>query len=384
MEEIMAEDFKITTSMTKKELIEKYSKLFNAYQKKLKEAGEALKWRSEAEKLKEKQAVESAKKATVEGVLEGVTSLRTLLGKTLYDLTQKLSSQAEKLEDLNQAIAVQEERLKELYDIEPATESFRKLMAAYEEQKLQIEEEIAQRIKELEDGFSQKTQELTSGFETSKAVLEKEIAEETSEWEKKKAALKQEFEEFKKKILRDRQREEEEYLYERDKKRKLEEDAYNEKARALEKELEDKKTKVLKEIEQREAAVLERENELADLKQQVETFPALLEKEIQKAKKEAEKSFKQELEQSLFLAKKEAEWEGKIYEQKAQFLEDTIKGLKKKIEDLETEAAKSVDQVAKIAEKAIEGASQFKAFSSVKEIAMEQARKTGTSEQDRQ
>ncbi|RUM91353.1 MAG: hypothetical protein DSZ23_01630, partial [Thermodesulfatator sp.] len=168
----MADDFKITTSMTKKELIERYSKLFNAYQKKLREASEAEKWRSEAERLKKKQAVSSAKQATVEGVIENVASLRTLLGKTLNDLTQKLSSQAERLQDLNQAIAVQEERLKELYDIEAATESFRKLMAAYEEQKLQTEKEVEQRIRELEEEYSAKKQKMVSDFEAQKAALQ--------------------------------------------------------------------------------------------------------------------------------------------------------------------------------------------------------------------
>ncbi len=176
----MADDFKITTSMTKKELIEKYSKLFNAYQKKLKEAGEAEKWRSEAEKLREKQAVSSAKKATVEGVIENVTSLRTLLAKTLNDLTQKLSNQAERLEELNRAISVQEERLKELYDIEAATESFQKLMAAYQEEKHQIEQEIAQRTKELQEELSAKSQRMISDFEARKAALKEEIASETA------------------------------------------------------------------------------------------------------------------------------------------------------------------------------------------------------------
>lgn len=118
------------------------------------------------------------------------------------------------------------------------------------------------------------------------------------------------------------------------------------------------------------------------LRQKVETFPASLEKDIQKAVKDAEKGWQQEMERSLSLAKKESEWEGRMYQQKIEFLEDTIAGLKKKIEELEAEAARSVDQVSQIAEKAIEGASQFKAFSSVKEIAMEQARKSGSSDQE--
>ncbi len=139
----------------------------------------------------------------------------------------------------------------------------------------------------------------------------------------------------------------------------------------------------MREIEHREAAIKEKETELASLQEQVKTFPEKLEREILKVKKETEKIFKQEMEQSLMLCRKEAEWETKIYEQKIQFLEETIKGLKGSIKDLESDAAKSVDQLTQIAEKAIEGASQFKAFSSVKEIAMEQARKPGP-EQDSQ
>lgn len=137
----MTDDLKVSPSMTKKELIEKYSSLFNAYQKKLKEAGETQKWRSEAERLKEKQALSGAQQATVEGVLTSITSLRGQLGQTLNDLTQKLSSQAEYLENLNKihSISVQENRLKELYDIEAATENFTKLMAAYEEQRKNTE-----------------------------------------------------------------------------------------------------------------------------------------------------------------------------------------------------------------------------------------------------
>ncbi len=378
----MAEDFKISTSMTKKELIEKYSKLFNAYQKKQKEASETAKWRSEAERLKEKQAVAIAKKATVEGVLENVNSLRALLGKTLNDLTQKLSYQTERLEDLNHAISVQEERLKELYDIEAATESFQKLMAAYTEEKLRVENEIAQKIKELEEEFNMKNQQLSSKYESKKTELEDEIARETAEWEKRKKEFQEEFEEFKARRLRERQREEEDYIYERDKKRKMEEDSYNERGQALEKELEDKRDRVLKEIEQREAVLSKREGELADLQEQVATFPETLEREVSKARKETEKSFRQQLEQSLKLVRKEAEWEAKIYEQKIQFLEDTISNLKKTVKDLEAEAARSIDQVTKIAAKAIEGASQSKAFTSVKEIAIEQARKSAQTEPD--
>ena len=78
----MAEQFKISSQMTKKEIIEEYSGLLEAYKKKVKEAKESEKWRSEAEKYKEAVALEAAKEATVHGVIENVTNLKGLLGHT--------------------------------------------------------------------------------------------------------------------------------------------------------------------------------------------------------------------------------------------------------------------------------------------------------------
>ena len=108
----MAEEFKISSQMTKKEIIERYSQLLEAYKKKVEAARESEKWRSEAEKYKEAAALKTAKEATVNGVTKDVASLKGLIGKTLSDLTDKLSSQAERLEDLNSAVMLQEDRLK--------------------------------------------------------------------------------------------------------------------------------------------------------------------------------------------------------------------------------------------------------------------------------
>jgi uncharacterized coiled-coil protein SlyX len=81
------------------------------------------------------------------------------------------------------------------------------------------------------------------------------------------------------------------------------------------------------------------------------------------------------MEQKKQMAATEREWECKVYQQKIEFLENTIASQEKKILELKTEVNSAMKQVHQIAEKAIEGASQTKAFTSVKEIAMEQAKK---------
>ncbi len=77
----MEKEFKITPQMTKKEIVDRYLKLLEAFEEKAKEAEEARKWRKEAEKYREAAALESAKKATVEGVIDSIGNLRVLLGK---------------------------------------------------------------------------------------------------------------------------------------------------------------------------------------------------------------------------------------------------------------------------------------------------------------
>ena len=125
------------------------------------------------------------------------------------------------------------------------------------------------------------------------------------------------------------------------------------------------------------SGVAEQEEELKRLRQEVEGFPKTLEKEVEKAKRETEKAMRLEAERNAELFQREREWERRIFEQKIQFLEETVEGLQAKIKDLQKESAHSMEQVAQIAEKAIEGASQFRAFSSVKDIALEQARSPG-------
>ena len=349
----MADEFKVTSQMTKKELIEKYSALFDAYKAKADEAQEAQKWRSEAEKLKASKSVEAAKKTTVGGVIEDVSTLRNQLGKTLNDLTEKLTHQSERLQELNGAVSVQEQRLKELYDIDAAAESFFKLTEAYGDRKLAMEEEYASRKEELE-----------REIQKSRAAWKEEKKKYEAEWAELKAAQKKE-----------RERENEEYLYTRDKQRKLEEDEYQEKKRLLEKELKEKKTLVMSELAEREAIIQGREDELKELREKVQAFPARLQKEVTEAGKKAADEIRAKMAQDLNVAKMEREWEKKMFQQKIAFMEGVLKDKEKENQELKEEKTRALDGVSQIASKAIDGAAQFGAYSSVKEIAIEQARK---------
>jgi hypothetical protein len=374
-EQEMAEEFKISSQMTKKEIIEEYSGLLEAYKNKVKEAKESEKWRSEAEKYKEATALEAVKEATVHGVIENVTNLKGLIGKTLGDLTDKLSSQAERLEELKSAVVLQEKRLKELYDIEEASDALAKLVEAYEERRTVAETEFASNITRLESDYDGKFAVLEGKYSELQVTLKKDIEEKRAEWEDEKRRFLRELEEEESLTKRKWDREQAEYIYERDRTRKLEEDKYKEKKASLEKELQEQKESAEKEFTERESSLRAQESELKDLREQVKKFPGILQKEVEKEKNEAITAVTREMEQKKQMAATEREWECKVYQQKIDFLQDTIASQEKKVSELKTEVDSAMKQVYQIAEKAIAGASQAKAFTSVKEIALEQAKK---------
>ncbi len=107
----------------------------------------------------------------------------------------------------------------------------------------------------------------------------------------------------------------------------------------------------------------------------------LLKKEVENAKSQAAAETKKDMDQQIKILTTESDWQEKVYEQKITILEEVTKSQETKITQLRAEVAGTLDHVHKIAEKAVEGASQVKAFQSVKEIALEQARKPGQGEE---
>jgi len=71
----------------------------------------------------------------------------------------------------------------------------------------------------------------------------------------------------------------------------------------------------------------------------------------------------------------ERSWEKKVYEERIKHLESTIAGHEAKIAELKSDLGSAVSRVQQIADKAVEGASLNRAFQSVNQIALEQARR---------
>ena len=92
---------------------------------------------------------ETAKKVSQQ-LAEASAMRPAVVGRTLNELIENMTGQADRLESLNRAIDDRERRLEELHDVDAASASLSALMAAYDQRRQAVEEEFARRMEELE------------------------------------------------------------------------------------------------------------------------------------------------------------------------------------------------------------------------------------------
>ena len=366
----MTEEFKVTMQMKKQELIDEHEKLLEAYKRKLGELKSAQ--QREAAAAAKAASLDGAREATVDGVIENVGQLRSQVGKTLNDLTERMTDRAEKMEALNRAIAEREQRLEELGDIEGAGSSLATLIAAYDERREATEREFAGRIAEMEEQGS-----------ALQAKLQSEIAEQRAEWEAERASAEAELAETTERRQRERLREQEEFEYQRDRARRLEQDQYEDQVaqqrksfkdelaqqrKSFEDELAQEKAKLearkeqqaadlvgqQKALEEREAALTARERQLDDLQRQVDELPARIEAAKASAAEDARQAARAEVAHEHQVATLEQEWGSKVLKERIASLERDVKERDAKLKELKADLDAAWQQVHQMAEKALD------------------------------
>ncbi len=375
--------FRLNVSAKKQDIIDQYKKLLDSHSKAVRENTEARKQLTELERRMEEQAADLSQEATVSSVIGNLGKLRGQIGATLNDLTDQMTAEAEKLEALRRSVTDQEKRLKDLYDIEDTADALQKLVVAYEERRAEAEREFDELLAELNTKLEARKEEADAELEDERENLTAAIDGQRAKWIEEKARVKRENEEYKAEVEKTRAREEAEYTYNRDRTRKLEEDDYKESKKSLEKELETKRETAERDLSVREDAVAAREKRLDELEARVEEFPKRLEQEMARARKEAIKEVSDKAAHEASVVDVERLWEKKNLEQRIAHLEQLVAERDKKIEKLAADLATAGAQVNEVAKKAIEGASLNRAFKSVNEIALEQARKPEGSSTER-
>ncbi len=308
---------KVTSQNTKKQILEAYNELLENIQEEEKAPEQEKKEKSE------KATVEKAGKLSPEKIYESIASLKSSVNNTLEDAENKMKQVFDEFENLKNAVAIEKKQLEEVYQISANADSLNALLQAQKKKKETFEEEMEQK----------------------KAQWEAE------EKEKEKQ----------------RQREEEDYQYNLKKKRQKEQDAYEEKKEKQEKELKEKKVAFEAEISEREARVKAAEEELAELRTKAAEFPKILEKEIEKARKETTEALKKEFEFEKKLEESNNNADIKLKDQVIESLKEKNKELQQSLGQLSQKAVTAEEGLKEIAMKALESPSKERFSKQVKE-----------------
>ena len=340
---------RLSTKSTKEEMLRAYNDLVARFQEKQEDASER---QTEVKRVAEASVVERASKYTVETIIKGLADLNIYVGKALNDLSRELTTEAGKLEEIREAIDIDTKNLEELHDIHLAADTLAGLIKDHHEKKAAFEVERA----EAEQEFN---------FQ---------MAEKKFEWKKEQEAYAAALKDNETRVKKEREREREEYEYNLALTRKKDVDAYEAQKAALLKTLEEERSKQERDLNNRETAVKTQEAEIADLRARVTGFPPELTAAVERAEKEANSRAETQARQEAQLLAKEIDGDKRVAQLKISALEESVARQVAQSEALTKKLDEANAKVEEIAVKAIEGASNARALTTINEIAMEQAK----------
>jgi hypothetical protein len=278
---------------------------------------------------------------TVESVVQRIAALGLDVSRALGTVAEQLSSEVRLLASVREAVAIERRELERLHQIDIAATA---------------------------------TDLLIEDYATKRAELEAEIEAQRREWREEAARVERERKEQDEALKKQRQREAEDFEYKKALERKKAQDKYDEDQRQLERRNAERQAALEKDWALREAALKDQEDEIAELRAEVDQFPARLGSAVEGASAEARSEVEAQFERQMLILKKDAEAEARVNALTVKSLEATIAVTQAQIAALEKQVAESKKQVQDIAVRAIEGASGARALSHINEIAMEQAK----------
>ncbi len=262
-------DVPIVDNKSKKDdILSAYQSLLQKYQ----ESAEGTETRKAVvERKKEDEIVQKASQYSIELIEQSASGLEMSVKKWLFNLSETLSKEAEKLQNIKEAVLIEKRRLEEVHAISAEADALSQLIQAHQEKKKRLEEE----------------------FESQDLEFKKNTQNQQDAWK----------------------REQEHYEYELQLKRKREEDEYQEKKQAKEKEL-----------RERELNIQGQEAELSDLRKRNKEFDRELSDGLARVKEETENFVRAEENTKAMLLYEKNSAERKI-------MEMTIESLRQKVKE---------------------------------------------------
>ncbi|MEM8829053.1 MAG: hypothetical protein AAGE96_06820 [Cyanobacteria bacterium P01_G01_bin.19] len=282
-----------------------------------------------------------------------LAQIRNGFGGAVSNLSEQLIKEATELETVREAIALEKSELKELHQLEKIEDST-----------------VDNLIEQYQVNAKKFAVELAQQQESNCLELEALELAWSKEKETQNRLIKSRDEEYRK----IQQREKEEYEYNLDLARDLDEEEYHQQQKLQQEELEFERQTLEKQWSEKEAEITKLEKEYAAAKEKVAAFEEQLKTKIEQSQEEGKGIGAYQAKVKANLRDKEIAGETKNYELRIESLEHTIRHQNSRIAKLSEQLDASLQQVQDLAVKAIEGSSNRNSFEAMKAIAMEQAK----------
>lgn len=289
----------ITSKDTKEQIMAAFGKLLAEHKKT--ESRIATK-EEEVEKEKNQELLDKAQEYTVNKIVNEMAALQLDFGNIIGELADRLDTEAQKLDELKLAIAVGSEQLENL-------------------KKIRL---VADALHILEQEHQGKLKILHTAIDTQRESLEKQQQQTHKIWDEEGQEFTIKIAEERDLLIKQREKAESDFDYEKAKKRKLEADEYETLKRNQEREIAEANQEKEKDWIQREKFLADNQKQFTENQKKITTFEDTLNNEYNKAKAEAIKEAEKDAKVKSDLLEKE--WEGtkQGYELQIQSLEATI------------------------------------------------------------
>lgn len=286
----------------------------------------------EADKEKNKQILQTAASYTVDNIVKGLAELQLEFGGIVNGLSEKLSKETSKLDELKRAIEVETQNLQELQQIRVVADTLYILNQEHQE-----------KLKLIEQGAT-----------TQQENLEKEITQTRKIGQQEQVEFETNLQYQNELLVKERQREVEEYQYRLAQTQKINADTYQLKKRTLEREIEEATQAKEKDWAEREKVLTEQQSLLGEYTKQIAAFPTELEEAVKKAREEAIKDVNQYAKVKADLFEKEWQAAKQSYELQVQSLEQVITRQIEQIENLTAQMQAAQQQAQELALRAFQ------------------------------
>jgi hypothetical protein len=286
----------------------------------------------EAQLAKNKEIVARAANYTVDTIVKGMADLQLEFGSIVSELSEKLTSEVEKLTEAKQAIEIETQHRTELQKIRVVADALYIITQEHQQSLKGIEQQLASEQEEL---VKEQTQVRKNWAQAAKEYTEQQAELATI-------------------TAKERQKEQDEFQYKVTRDRQLQADTYAETKRNQEQEIQSRDREQQKQWKEREKFLKDNQKLLDENVAKVAAFPAELEEAVKKAREEAikETSADAKVKADLF----EKEWEGakQGYEMKIQSLERVVDRQSEQITAMTEQLQAVMNQAQSLAMRAFE------------------------------